>query len=198
MWRADAEVCSGGSGISIVNVTNPKSLNLLRTYTFVFTPPAILLGSPSSLAAPSASPKRPFVHQVVLDPTGKFMMAPDLSADLVHVFGLDENGLLTDPIGQMPLGVNIGSGPRHLAFYRPAGDSKKTYVYLVLEVEVMLHGYEVIYTEKGTLEFKKIYTNTLWGGDKLPAGATAAEIAITVSRVFPIRIEPGSLILILM
>ncbi len=156
-----------------MNTTNPSSLEILKTYSFIFSSPQ----------TDGAKPKIPLIHQVVLDPTQKFLLAPDLSADFVHVFGLDKDGMLVDPAGQAPLPVHPNSGPRHLVFYKPSGQSQKTYMYLVLEKANLLHGYEVLYKESGTLDFRNIYMGTVLGGDDLPAGAAAAEIRLTVNSL---------------
>lgn len=127
-------------------------------------------------------PVVPLIHQVVVDPTGSFLLAPNLSGDEVHVFGLNEDGMLVDPNGQPKLLLPAGSGPRHLAFYQPEGKTGKTYMYVVMEKMNMLHGYDVTYS-KGTMQFQDqpIYMSTIFGGNHLPAGSAAAEILVTVS-----------------
>ncbi|CZT08726.1 uncharacterized protein RAG0_13734 [Rhynchosporium agropyri] len=162
----------GGSGISIVNTTDPSDLDVLKTYVFTFDTQA-------PAGPDAAKPAVPFIHQVVIDPTGRFLLAPDLSADQTHIFGFTEDGMLTNPVGQKPLWVVEGSGPRHLVFYQPDGKNGKTYLYLVMEKKNMLHGYEVMYTATGTMEFKNVYMDTIFGGAELPAGSAAAEIKLT-------------------
>ena len=111
---------------------------------------------------------------------------------MIHVFGFAADGMLTDPTGQEPLRVHQGSGPRHLVFYQPDGKTGKTYVYVVMETMNMLHGYEVLYTAKGTLEFKNVYMSTIFGGEDLPKGAAAAEIKLTVSiPILPPHFDAG-------
>ena len=48
-------VDSGGSGISIVNTTDPAALEVLRTYSFAF-------GSQPAGADPTAKPAVPFIR----------------------------------------------------------------------------------------------------------------------------------------
>lgn len=71
-----------------------------------------------TLAQPGPNPSRqdaPHVHEVVLDPTGKFVLAPDLGADLVRVYSIDAvAGTLTECPA---LVAAPGSGPRHAAFH---------------------------------------------------------------------------------
>ncbi|KAH7418583.1 Lactonase, 7-bladed beta-propeller-domain-containing protein [Cadophora sp. MPI-SDFR-AT-0126] len=164
----------GGSGISIINTTAPSALELLHAYTFTFDPPR---------TGADSKPAAPFIHQVVVDPTGSFLLAPNLSGDEVHIFGLNEDGMLTDNEGQAKLEFHAGSGPRHLAFYQPDGKKGKTYVYVVMEKMNMLHGFEVTYS-KGTMQFRNVYMSTIFGGDESPAGSAAAEITVTPDNKF--------------
>ncbi|PVH76937.1 carbohydrate-binding module family 50 protein [Cadophora sp. DSE1049] len=165
----------GGSGISIVNTTDPAALELIHAYTFTFDPPRP--------GPDAAKPAVPLIHQVVVDPTGSFLLAPNLSGDEVHVFGLIDDGMLTDNEGQAKLEFHAGSGPRHLAFYQPEGRKGKTYVYVVMEKMNMLHGYEATYS-KGAMQFHNVYMSTIFGGDELPVGSAAAEITVTPDNNF--------------
>ncbi|MCJ1443808.1 MAG: hypothetical protein MMC23_004308 [Stictis urceolatum] len=96
------------------------------------------------LAQPGPDPSRQdksYPHQVITDPTGKYIVSPDLGADLVRVFEIDaSNGNLTklDDIKVAP-----GSGPRHVAFYQATNDS--TYMYLTSELASTLTGFQVTY-----------------------------------------------------
>ncbi|EST37048.1 hypothetical protein N566_15105 [Streptomycetaceae bacterium MP113-05] len=71
----------------------------------------------------------PHVHQVVVDPSGRYLLAVDLGTDSVWVSALDGDDLR--PLHQVPL--HPGSGPRHLVF-RADG----TRVYVVGELEPTL------------------------------------------------------------
>ncbi|KAK0129470.1 hypothetical protein ONS96_000040 [Cadophora gregata f. sp. sojae] len=164
----------GGSAISIIKATDPKSLQITHAYSFVFNPPR---------GPDPAKPIVPFIHQVVVDPTGAFLLAPDLSGDEVHIFGLHDDGQLTDPPGQAKLLFPAGSGPRHLAFYQPDGKKGKTYVYVVMEKTNMLYGFEVTYAS-GAMQFKNVYTKTIFDGEELPTGSAAAEITVTPDNKF--------------
>jgi 6-phosphogluconolactonase (cycloisomerase 2 family) len=56
-------------------------------------------------------------HDVVIDPTGKFVLVPDKGLDRVFVFRLDaERGRLT-PTAAGSVASRPGAGPRHLAFH---------------------------------------------------------------------------------
>ena len=56
-------------------------------------------------------------HQIVFDPSGRFVVVPDKGLDRLFVFRFDpESGKLT-PTEQGAAVVRPGSGPRHLAFH---------------------------------------------------------------------------------
>jgi 6-phosphogluconolactonase (cycloisomerase 2 family) len=56
-------------------------------------------------------------HQVVFDPSGKFVLVPDKGLDRIFVFVMDAaTGKLT-PTAQGSAVARTGSGPRHLAFH---------------------------------------------------------------------------------
>ncbi|MET9728265.1 lactonase family protein [Streptomyces zaomyceticus] len=73
----------------------------------------------------------PHAHQVLPDPSGRWVVSVDLGTDSVRVCALDpETGALA-PHGETAL--RPGTGPRHLAFH-PAG----TYAYVLNELEPTL------------------------------------------------------------
>ncbi|PRW63974.1 lactonase family protein [Actinopolyspora mortivallis] len=74
------------------------------------------------------SPERPpRAHQVIVDPSGRWVVAVDLGADAVHTYRLDlSSGTLHH---NSRLSVASGNGPRHLAFH-PSG----RHAYLVNEL----------------------------------------------------------------
>jgi len=56
-------------------------------------------------------------HQIVFDPSGRFVVIPDKGLDRVFVFSFDQaTGKLT-PTGQGSALARSGSGPRHVAFH---------------------------------------------------------------------------------
>jgi 6-phosphogluconolactonase len=72
----------------------------------------------------------PHAHQVMMDPSGKFLLVPDLGADklLIYAFESETGQLIPNP-GQPFLQMPPGAGPRHLAFH-PSGE----FLYLVSEL----------------------------------------------------------------
>ncbi|KAF7590656.1 hypothetical protein BBP40_002547 [Aspergillus hancockii] len=136
------------------------------------------------LDGPGAVPDRqeaPHPHGVAIDPTGQFVLVPDLGADYVRVYHINPStGLLEE---QEPLVASPGSGPRHGVFWTPngphSGSTKDVRFYLASELNSHLTGYNVKYTRQGTLSFHKFYETTTYGGAKPPADSTAAEITIS-------------------
>ncbi|MBF6334062.1 lactonase family protein [Nocardia transvalensis] len=68
----------------------------------------------------------PHAHQVVFDPSGRWVLAVDLGVDSVYVYRLAEGRLMR----QAQVAMAAGSGPRHLAFH-PDGQR----VYLANELD---------------------------------------------------------------
>ncbi|THV82183.1 3-carboxy-cis,cis-mucoante lactonizing enzyme, partial [Aureobasidium pullulans] len=58
----------------------------------------------------------PHEHEAVLDPTGNFIVVPDLGADLIRIFSIDAGS--GDLVAEKPFAVLPGSGPRHVVFYQ--------------------------------------------------------------------------------
>lgn len=124
----------------------------------------------------------PHEHEAVLDPTGQFIVVPDLGADLVRIFSIDP---ATDNLtAEKPLAVLPGSGPRHVAFYQPygvAGKQSTSFMFLVSELANTVTSFAVSYPSAGGMSFKQVYNTTSYGDLVVPEGNAAAEIAISVS-----------------
>lgn len=75
-------------------------------------------------------------HQIVLDPTGRFALVPDLGADRVFVIPFDRHTRRLAPIdamGTQHYAATPGSGPRHLAF---AADGRHAFLIDELSAEI--------------------------------------------------------------
>lgn len=131
-------------------------------------------------------------HQVFLDPTGSFIVSPDLGADLLRVYAIDDG-----PSGKLSacpsLNVTYGSGPRHGVFWTDGTDQQagvgrpthprkmaavgKTMMYLVNEIGGTMMVYDVSYSRSGCLSFEKTQTLVPYPGGVMPEGATPAGIS---------------------
>ncbi|KAL0933092.1 extracellular aldonolactonase [Colletotrichum truncatum] len=159
----------GGSSVSWFDVSNKAAITPVKSERF-------------TMAGPGPNPSRqeaPHPHEVLLDPKGQFVLAPDLGADLVRVYSVDGVNLAAVE----PLKAPPGSGPRHIEFLvTPAG---KTYLYLITELANTVNTYEVTYLENKTLGFKEVFSVSTYGaGGSAPAGASGAEIWISSDGKF--------------
>ncbi|MCK5067141.1 MAG: lactonase family protein [Bacteroidales bacterium] len=76
----------------------------------------------------------PHAHQVVLDPSQRFLLVPDLGTDKVMIYEFDpQSGKLSPNAVQPFLKLAPGAGPRHLAFH-PEGN----FLYVVNEMNFTL------------------------------------------------------------
>lgn len=136
------------------------------------------------LSEPGPNPDRqdaPHPHGAFLEPTGRYIVVPDLGADLVRVFRVEDGDGGLGWTALDPLVAAPGSGPRHAAFLATGG---KTYMYLVSELANTVTGYTVKYNCNSTLGFEELFVISTHGeGSSVPNGTTAAEIAISV-RLF--------------
>lgn len=140
-----------------------------------------------NLSEPGPNPERqdaPHEHEAILDPTGQYILVPDLGADLVRVFSWStENLQLTELTS---LQVEPGSGPRHAAFWNPYGvacEGCTTYMYLVNELGSTVFGYAVTYEPNGGgLSFQEIYNSSTYGYLATPEGNAPSEIHVAVSH----------------
>lgn len=140
------------------------------------------------MSRPGPVPSRqdaPHPHGVVVDPTGNFVLVPDLGAYLVRIYRI--NAITGHLEEQQPLVVTPGSGPRHAIFWSPkksgAAHPRNPRFYLVTELDNGVKGYDVSYSSNGTILLSQIYKENTYGGSNPPAGSKAAEISLSVSRV---------------
>ncbi len=139
----------------------------------------------------AARQEAPHEHEAILDPTGKFILVPDLGADLVRVFSYNPT---TDRLTQhASLHAAPGSGPRHAAFWSPVKSAilnRPLYLYVLAELGVTVTAYSVTYPAAGGLAFKEAFVTNTFGGAPIPSGAAPAEILVSVrllSRLFVIK-----------
>ncbi|KAG0154647.1 hypothetical protein PDIDSM_215 [Penicillium digitatum] len=145
------------------------SLNQIQEFTY-------------KLTAPGTVPDRQDAshpHGTIVDPTGRFVLAPDLGMDQIHVFKISPSSGLLQP--QKPLLVKPGSGPRHAVFWTPkpnVASTDDTYLYLVSELGNSLTAFKVQYSHHG-LSFVKVHEESTYGGNAAPSGSKASGIQIS-------------------
>ncbi|EFQ98333.1 carboxy-cis,cis-muconate cyclase [Nannizzia gypsea CBS 118893] len=120
------------------------------------------------MQGPGTVPDRqdaPHPHQALFDPTGKFVVMPDLGSDVIRVLKVESGPKFSVA---PPNKVKPGTGPRHGVLY-PAADKSKFY-YVVGELSNTVTVMSVEYMVD-TLKLTEIQTlSTLPDGQKGAAG----------------------------
>ncbi|KAF5020775.1 hypothetical protein F66182_7203 [Fusarium sp. NRRL 66182] len=159
----------GGSAFTTWNVSDPANITSVQVQRL-------------TLSKPGPDPSRqeaPHPHAAVVDPSGQFILIPDLGADLIRVYRVDAEGLNLTELN--PIVVAPGSGPRHLAF---AVKQTKTFMYVVTELGNTILGYQVAYGG-GFMIFKEIWSSGVHGeGKAIPSGAATAELVVSPDKEF--------------
>ncbi|TPX07321.1 uncharacterized protein E0L32_010743 [Thyridium curvatum] len=153
-----------GSAMSTYSIANPASLQQLESWTW-------------QLEKPGPNPQNaPHPHEAVVDPTGNFILVPDLGADLIRIFAIDRTTLKLTTL--TPHATPAGSGPRHLVFHVTEG---KTLAYLASELGNTVTVFEVIYQANNAgLVLNQVYVTSTHGeGNTAPKGAAAAELVFS-------------------
>lgn len=138
------------------------------------------------LDGPGADPDRqeaPHPHQVLVDPTGNFLLVTDLGSDKIHINKIDKkSGKLT----QCPSAKTLyGAGPRHAAFWAPACSKSKiaqrkgTILYVANELSNTVTAWTVSYPHGGCLKLTQGQIITPYkGNSSAPVGASLGEIRV--------------------
>ncbi|KAJ5414035.1 hypothetical protein N7509_000662 [Penicillium cosmopolitanum] len=156
----------------------------------------------------------PHPHSVFLDPTGSFIVSPDLGADLLRIYSISSTTgkLTTCP----PVNVTFGSGPRHGLFWTDGTDNNrtangdngvshqremaavgKTMMYLANEIGGTVMVFDVSYARSGCLDLQRTQTLVPYPASgqkdhKLPTGATPAEIRLIGDKFYvSVRSDQG-------
>lgn len=110
-------------------------------------------------SGPSPRQKSPHAHGVTVDPSGRFLLTPDLGADKVFINRIGPNHTLS-PSDPAFAALPPGTGPRHIVF-APDGE----HAYLISELTDELRVYD---WDAGKLTLKQTVTATApdWYGVK--------------------------------
>lgn len=114
-------------------------------------------------------------HDVVFDPTGKFVFVPDKGFDKIFIYTFDaDKGELT-PNATPFVTVQAGAGPRHIAFH-----PNQRYAYVINELgnSVNVFSYDA---EQGSLEQLQVISTL---PEDFSGSSTGAEIQIDQSGKF--------------
>ncbi|KAF2654159.1 putative isomerase YbhE, partial [Lophiostoma macrostomum CBS 122681] len=162
----------GGSAISTFKFAPNGTFSRLQNFTFYDAP-----------TGPRPEQEASHVHEALIDPTGKFLIFPDLGSDLVRVYAINpDTGLLTV---QEPIHSPTAYGPRHAAFWRPSNTrGAPTYLFVIHELGNKVISYSVTYPANGTITFAKVQEIGLYGNQTDPVGTRAAEITVSPDNRF--------------
>ncbi|KAI8626372.1 putative isomerase YbhE [Xylariaceae sp. FL1651] len=131
-----------------------------------------------SAPGPNARQNAPHPHAAQVDPTGKFIITPDLGADMIRIFSIDST---TGKLTACSPGVTApGDGPRHGAFWAPnSGSTVGQMLYTVNELGNSVTSWSVSYPDGGCMTLKKLQTlATYKAGTSAPSGSKAAEVHV--------------------
>lgn len=156
------------SGSSITTYKTPLSSNSngpLQTLKF-------------SMSSKGPNPRQdaPHPHATFTDPTGKFLLVPDLGADLIRIFSINQsNGQLT-ACGQGQAGS--GDGPRHGTFWSPtAGSTDGLMLFTVNELGNSVSAWKVSYPSTGCLALSKTQTLSTFKSGTAPSQSQPVKAA---------------------
>ena len=133
---------TGGGGPTHLSVHPSGRYLLTANYTngTVIVHPLLpdgRIGMATDMVRHVAETRSARAHQVVTDPSGQWVVAVDLGADSVYVYGLDL------PLGKLRLNQQLrlaaGAGPRHLAFHP---DGRTAYILGELRSEITVAAWD--------------------------------------------------------
>jgi 6-phosphogluconolactonase (cycloisomerase 2 family) len=121
----------------------------------------------------------PHPHEVHLDPTGKFILVPDLGADLIRIFKIDASSGRLTLCSEAKTGA--GDGPRHIKFWKSSAGLQKAYT--LNELGNSVSAWDVSYpsnsSSSGCLTLSKTQTLSTYAAGKTGGPMTkAAEIRV--------------------
>lgn len=136
----------------------------------------------------------PHPHQVILDPTGAFILVPDLGADQVRVYAIDQH---SGRLNVCPsLNYTAGSGPRHGLFWKSnpsdLAQAPVTMLYTVSDLGGHFNAFVVSYLSSGCLAFQETQSFVPYPVGQLPAGAKLAGLRMAGTSLYAsIRFDQG-------
>lgn len=140
------------------------------------------------MSGKGANPNRqdaPHPHHAFVDPTGDFLLVPDLGADIIRIYSVDKtSGKLTECPGAKP---PAGTGPRHGTFWVPATSASRirrkadgTMLFIANELSNSVSAWSVTYPSGSgcmTLALKQTLT-PYQGNTTAPSGTKVAEVHV--------------------
>ncbi|ETS76607.1 hypothetical protein PFICI_11994 [Pestalotiopsis fici W106-1] len=126
-------------------------------------------------AGPNSRQDKPHPHAGIPDPTGDYLLVPDLGADLVRIFSINQTSGQLTACGAGE--AEAGSGPRHGVFWSSSTCRDKFYT--VNELGNSVTAWTVSYPLSGCPTLVKTQTLSTYAEGVVPGNTTkAAEIHI--------------------
>jgi 6-phosphogluconolactonase (cycloisomerase 2 family) len=123
----------------------------------------------------------PRAHDVIPDPTGRYVLVPDLGADSVRVFQTSyEPDMLRKLFEIAQLKLIPGPGPRHGVSVEIGG---QIYFYALSQISNTLVGFKMAYLNDKALEFLQVSEINLllrMDGSIIQRAAIASELQVSV------------------
>lgn len=135
----------------------------------------------------------PHPHDVILDPTGRYILVCDLGSDVVRVYAIDRDTGKLDacPSIERP----AGSGPRHGVFWTPTSriqGSADAMLYIDSELGKTVTAFSVSYPASGCPAFEELQDMVPYPGGEMAEDATPSEIRLRGDSVYvSIRSDQG-------
>ncbi|RYP02471.1 hypothetical protein DL765_010737 [Monosporascus sp. GIB2] len=177
-------IYGGGDGRSFL-ATSEYDRSTVTTYKLPLGPSTTVQQQLKfNMTTPGPHPRQqaPHPHASFPDPTGQYLLVPDLGADLIRIFRIDAvSGKLAD-CGAGRAGP--GDGPRHGAFWAPThGSTEGLMLYTVNELGNSVSAWSVSYPAgsptSGCLTLSKTQTLSTYAKDvRPPAGSKASEVHV--------------------
>lgn len=138
-----------------------------------------------TMNGPGKNPGRqeaPHPHHVFTDPTGDFLLVPDLGADLIRINRIDRNsGRLTECGAGKPV---PGTGPRHGAFW---GTGTNSTLFIANELSNSISSWKVEYPSSSSGCMSLTVQNTVTpyqGNASAPYGTKVGEVRVKDNFVY--------------
>ncbi|KAK1068749.1 hypothetical protein LTR74_005407 [Friedmanniomyces endolithicus] len=118
----------------------------------------------------------PHPHSTITDPTGQYLIVPDLGADLIRIFSIDSTtGKLTTCT---PAKAGAGDGPRHGVWWSPNDATVAgLMLYTVNELGNSVTGWQASYPHSGCLSLTKTQTLSTYESGAPPSSTLPVKAA---------------------
>ena len=172
MSHADYQ-SSAGRAVTAWNAPSDGNLSLIQT--FIYTSPT----------GPRPSQNVPHPHDAILDPTGNYIVVPDLGSDILRIYAFDHDTNHLTEIQHVETAT--GSGPRHGVFWTPSGKcalGDPLFFYVLSELDNTVTSFRVNYTLSGGIASEKVDVVSSFGTALTVLHEVAAEIKVSMSCTY--------------